>query len=422
MKKLSLLTILAVTGFLSYAQDIDEVKKFAYLGQHAKAKEAVDKFLAVEKNAKKPEGWFYKGYTYNQLSKDSTRTLAESAALKAEAFEALKQYRTLDAKAPLLEEQSNSPLFDIYVGYSSEVGVKAYSNKDPNAAYAAFSKALEVHDYIYANNIAGSNGFKFSALDTTLTLYTAIAASEAKKTDEAIVYHRKLADANVSDAQYVDTYQILSDYYKTKKDKAAFTEMLEKGKKFYPKNNDYWTALEIEEATDGVAKPALFGKYEELMAKHPDNYTIAYNYGVELYHYIYSDETKNANTDSFKTKLVEVMKKAITIKSTLEANFVLANFMYNNSIDVSETARKIRGPKPDDLKRKKALDAEATKMMNDAIPYAEAAVSIFPTVQKPKSSEKLNYRQSVNILKNIYDVKKDAAKLAMYEKLLKEAE
>jgi hypothetical protein len=422
MKQLSLLAVLAITSLIAFSQDIEEIKKFAFLGQNQKAKEAVDKFLAVEKNAKKPEGWFYKGYTCNQLSKDSAKTMAESVALKAEAFEALKKYRSMDAKAVLLEEQSNSPLFDIYVGYSTDIGVKAYSNKDANGAYEGFVKALDVHDYIYANNIVGSGGFKFSALDTTLTLYAAISAAEAKRTDDAIVYHKKLADANVGDPQYIDTYQILADHYKVKKDKAAFAEILEKGRKFYPKNEEFWMAIEIEYATEGVAKPELFTKYDELMAKYPTNYIIPYNCGVELYHYIYSDELKDANTDVYKAKFADVMKKALAIKSTSEANFLMANFLYNNSIDISEVARKIHGPKPDDLKRKKALDAESTKIMTESIPYAEAVISIFPTLQKPKSSEKINYRQAINILKNVYEVKKDAVKVAAYEKMLKEAE
>ena len=159
-----------------------------------------------------------------------------------------------------------------------------------------------------------------------------------------------------------------------------------------------------------------------MVAKHPENYVLPYNYGVELYRYIYSDEMKTANTSAYKEKLPVILNKAIAIKSTGEANFLLANFLYNNSIDLSEDARKIKGPKPADLKRKKEMDAASTKAMNDAIPYAEKVVSLFANVQKPKSSEKINYKQSLVILKNIYEIKKDAAKVASYDKKIKEAE
>lgn len=421
MKKLSLLAILAISLGAASAQDIKEIKNMTLVGQNVKAKEAVDKYLAVEKNASKPEGWYYKGYIYDMVSKDSSKTMDESRALKAESYAALQKYRTLDPKAPLLQEQNNSVLFDLYVGYSSELGVKAYSAKNIEAANNDFVKALEIHDYIFNNNLEGSGGFKFSKLDTTLLLYTAITASELKKPEEAAKYYKMLTDASISDTNYIDAYQFLADHYRTTKNKEGFADIIAKGKKFYPKNNEYWTAMEIEEATDGVAKPGLFDKYEELLTKYPDNYTLPYNYGVELYQYIYSDEMKTANTSAYKTKLPELMKKALAIKSTSEANFLLANFLYNNSIDISEEARKLRGPKPEDLKKRKLLEAEATKSMNDAIPYAEAVNTIFLTIPKPKGSEKVNNKQAFTILKNIYEIKKDAAKVAEYDQKIKAA-
>ena len=423
MKKISLLALLAIAVNIAVAQDIEDVKKFALLGQTAKAKEAIDKFMAIEKNAKRPEGLFYKGYIYNQVSKDSTKSIDENSALKTQAFETLKKYREADPKSGLLNEQNNAPLFDIYVGYSSDLAIKAYNAKNITAAHENFKKGLEVHDYIFANNITGANGFKFSALDTILVLYTAITANELKKTDDAATYYKRLADANVAGDNYIDAYQVLADYYKTKKDKAAFADILSKGRKLYPKNEEYWMALEIENAVDGEVKPGIFKKYEELMANHPDNYTVAYNYGVELYHHIYSDEMKTANTAEYKVKLVEVMKKAIAIKPTIDANFLLTNFLYNNSIDIADEGRKIKGAKPEDIKKRKTLEAESTKAMNDAIPYAESVVSVFEGMTgKKKSSEKINYKQSLTILKNIYEVKKDAAKMAVYDAKIKTAE
>ena len=427
MKKFSLITLLAIAVNIVVAQDIDEVKKFTFLmqtdkAQAAKAKDVIDKFLTVEKNAKKPEGWFYKGYIYNQLSKDSSKTIEQSGELKAQAFEALKKYMEMDAKAELLQDLNNSVFFDLYAAYYSDLGVKSYTDKNVAAANVNFKKALTVHDYIIANNIIGINGFKLSALDTTLILYIGITANEIKKADEAAEYYKKLTDAGVSEIQYIDAYQAQAEYYKSKKDNAAFADILAKGRKFFPKNEEYWMALEIEEAVEGVAKPAVFQKYEELMVKHPESYTLPYNYGVELYHYIYSDEMKNANTDVYKAKLAETMKKAIAVKSTLDANFLLTNFLYNNSIDIADEARKLHGSKPDDLKKKKVLNAESLKAMDAAIPYAEAVETIFAGLTKPKSSEKINFKQALGILKNIYEVKKDAAKMAAYEKKITAAE
>ncbi|MEP7107237.1 MAG: hypothetical protein ABI760_04630 [Ferruginibacter sp.] len=422
MTKFSFLVAFSLLISAANGQDIKEIRNLTLLNQTQKAKEAIDKFLAVPKNAQKGEGWYYKGYIYNQASKDSTKPLAENGELKAAAFEALKKYRELDPKAELLAEQNNSPLFDLYVGYYSDLGVKAYLKKDPASAFDNFRRGLEIHDYLFANNLAGNNGFKFSALDTMLTLYTAIAATEAKKTEEAATYYKRITDADISDPQYIDAYQVLAERYKVAKDKAAFAAIIEKGRKLFPANNEYWMAMEIEEATEGVGKPEIFTRYEELMAKNPDNYTLPYNYSVELYRYIYSDSVKNVNLNDLKNKLPEVLKKAIKIKSTSEANFLLANFLYNNSIDISEDARKMKAVKPEDIKKKKELMVQSDSAMNQAIPYAEAVVSLYPGITKPKSSEKINYKQSLVILKNIYESKKDVAKTATYEKMIKEAE
>ncbi|MBC7689647.1 MAG: hypothetical protein H7211_15870, partial [Aquabacterium sp.] len=260
---------LAVFSFMVsavFSQDIKEIRNFSLLGQTQKAKEAVDKYMAIAKNTQKGEGWYYKGYIYNQISKDSTKTVEDNAALKNQAFDALKKYRELEPKSPLLEEQHNSALYDLYVGFYSELGVKAYLAKNPATAFENFRKALEVHDYINANSLVGNNGFKFSALDTMLTLYTAIAAAEAKKTDSAAAYYQKIVNAGISDPQYLDAYQVLADRYKTTKNKAAFADIISKGRKLFPTNSEYWMALEIEEATDGMTAPGIFPRYEELMA------------------------------------------------------------------------------------------------------------------------------------------------------------
>jgi hypothetical protein len=57
--------------------------------------------------------------------------------------------------------------------------------------------------------------------------------------------------------------------------------------------------------------------------------------------------------------------------------------------------------------------------MTQAIPYAEANVDLFAKIAKPKSSEKINCKQSLSILKNIYEAKKDAEKIAIYDAKIK---
>ena len=76
----------------------------------------------------------------------------------------------------------------------------------------------------------------------------------------------------------------------------------------------------------------------------------------------------------------------------------------------------------DDLKKKKALEADALKMMNDAAGFAETAHGLYPSIKKPKTTDKIHHKQVVTILKNVAEVKKDTAKMAEYDKMLKEME
>ncbi len=421
MKKLLLLAVLAgFTGF-AMAQDLDEIRNMTYLNQTAKAKEAIDKFLASEKNAKKPEGWFWKAYITNQLSKDSTKSVDESSALKTEAFELFKKYRQMDPKATLLAEDNNSPFYDLYSGFGSDLAIKAYNAKNYNASFENFKKALEVQQFSVSNDLVYNTGYKFPALDTLFTQYAALTAIEAKRPDDAVPFHKKIVDAGLAGENFGDSYNFLADYYKGKKDKANFYDVIAKAKKNYPNNARYWTALEIELETDGVPKPEVFKKYEELVAANPTSYDVAYNYAAELFNFINSDASKNVNLAEYKSKLTQALTKVISIKSTFDANFLMTVSHYNNSFDLSDEAGKIKGVKPEDQKKKKALQADALKAINDAIPFGEAGIKGFSELATPTGTEKANYRKLLSMMKNMYEVKKDNVKMAEYDKMLKAA-
>ena len=422
MKKILLLAVLcSFTGF-AMAQDIDDIRNLVILGQNQKAKDALDKYMSIEKNAKKPDSWYWKAYITNQLANDTTKTVEEISAMKTEAFDLFKKYRQMDPKAPLLEEDKNASIYNLYTAFSSYLAIKAYQEKKPDVSFDNFKKALDVVSYSNANNLVFANGNKFPALDTLNVQYAAISANEAKKKDEAAVYHKMLVDAGLAGDTYSDSYNFLVEYYKTKKDKAAFADILTKARKLYPKNDEYWMAMDIEDAVDGIAIPAVFTKYDELAAKYPNSYTVLYYYSAELYNYLNGDGAKDANAPALKTKLAETLKKAIAAKSTFEANFLLTNFLYNSSFDLGEEARKIKGPKPDDLKKKKAMEAEAKKLLNEAVAPGEEALKQFAILQKAKSTDKVHRKQVLNMLKNIYEVKEDRAKVAEYNKLISEAE
>ena len=103
--------ILVVTAGV-FAQDIDDIKVFAGKNQWEKAKEAVDKYLANEKNAKKGEGWFWKAQIYSSIAKDPVFS-KQFPNTRTEAFNAYKKYLELDPKGVVGTINQHSPLFDV---------------------------------------------------------------------------------------------------------------------------------------------------------------------------------------------------------------------------------------------------------------------------------------------------------------------
>jgi hypothetical protein len=64
---LSLLIILGSSRL--FAQSIEDIESQFGKGELDKAKASVDAFLTKEKNAAKPDGWWYKGLIYNEIAK-----------------------------------------------------------------------------------------------------------------------------------------------------------------------------------------------------------------------------------------------------------------------------------------------------------------------------------------------------------------
>ncbi len=91
----TLVILFASTSLM--AQSIEDIKGFAGKNQWDKAKEAVDKYLANEKNAKKGDGWFWKAQVYNSIAKDPAFS-KQFPNTRAEAFTAYKKYIEVDPK------------------------------------------------------------------------------------------------------------------------------------------------------------------------------------------------------------------------------------------------------------------------------------------------------------------------------------
>lgn len=395
-----------------------EIRFNIEIKQFDKAKEGLDKYIADPKNAANALANYYKAYVYSALARDPKKTVAESKNLNEEAFAALKKYTELDPKAPLTKEENNSTLFNIYFSYY-DLGVKFYNEKNFQESYNHFKSSLDVHDYGIVNKLNGPGTLKFAVHDTDLVWNLAVLANELKKKEDALIYYKRIADADLKDEKYVTVYEELILKYKRERNAELFSKYVTAAKKHFPIDIPYWEMKEIEFALGDLQDEALLNKYEELTKALPNNYIVFYNYAIEIDKFISSDASKAkdaAAVNAYRTKIEELYKKAISIKSTLEGNLQLANLYYSKTFDLQERIAKIKGTKPAELKVKNDLIAESKALTLACIPYAEEVVKILSTYKEYKFSDKSNYKLALEILGHGYKVSGDAAKLAEVEK------
>jgi hypothetical protein len=412
MKKIIVLLCLVLASTLTFAQTLAEVQGMMN-GEWdpAQAKDAIDKYLSNPKNDKDADAYFDKAKIYNKYSKDP-ELKGDCPDCKIEAFEALKKCKELDRKNTQLLLDQNHSFLDLYNG-SYQAGVDAYNDKKYTLAFNHFKNTLTIGDYMRDKEIA-----KVPVLDTPVVLNAGLAEQADKNDSLAIFYYQKLADANVSGPAYNGIYEYLVYYYKSQKNDAAFNTALAQGQKLYPADT-YWKTISLSKAIDGLSADDRFKKYDDMIQKDPTNYDLSYDYGVELYNYVYANPDSSVKVESYKPRTYEQLKRTIAIKSTPEDNLMMARYLYNSSFDKSDVASGIKGESPDAIKKRKELNNGALADMNECIPYAEVAYNYYTSLPSLKAAEKENYKASLVILESIYEAKRDAIKQAFYTAKIK---
>ena len=408
-----LLSLLIILGNSSlFAQSIEDIEGQIQKGEYDKAKTSVDAFLTKEKNAAKPDGWWYKGVIYNEIAK-SEKYKALAPEGRMEAFNAFKKYYELDPKAIRATLEQHVRLFDIYNGYF-DLGVAGFSASKFDEAYTSFKNALLVEEYIGGKGYE-YNGFKFPAFDTTLIQNIALSAYRAKRDEDAVVYYKKIADQKVAGKDNVDIYQLLIEYYLKKNDQANAEKYFVLGRELYPAE-DRWYQMELEQV-DAKDKKALFAKYEELMPKYPGKFLMTYNYAVELFNYTYAGDTKPADYKEKQQKVESVIKKTLAInKNYPEANVLMARHYYNVLYDFQDELQAVKGTTPADQKKKADLKTKMNEAADHLITYSQAAYDLYGAKPTLKAGEKGNYNVVASYLSTAYEVKGDKAKADEYRK------
>ncbi len=415
MKKLLSLAM-AISLFVNAgAQDLDQINDLMAKSKFKEAKTGIDKYLLNPKKANDAEGWYYKGRVYNSLSRDSTVPQSDLFQLRNDAYNAFKQNQLLDPADIYMKLETYNSYLDLYFGFY-DLGAKEFNSKNFNGALESFKKSNEVKDFILAKKYTYAQ-ITLYPLDTALVLNTAASAVQAKKEDEAVVYYRKLTDANVSGKDYLEIYEYLVDYYNRKEDQANLQAMLAKAKSYYPEN-EFWYDVEIRNAKKSGDQALLLAKYEELLKQNPKNFTLSYNYGIELYNGLYGKEAKTGDNTEAKQKLTGVLQQAIDNEPNgdVTATVMMANHLFNVAADELNTSNMIKSTKPEDVKKKADMKTQAHKTMDECIKYAESAEKHYDGLPKLTGGQKANYKIMVGYLGDIYSLKNNKAKTAEYEK------
>lgn len=421
MKSFIIAVLLVTTGLGVFAQKIDKAKDLLKANKLADAKTEVDNFLAVEKNKSVSEGWYTKAKVYTAISKDSSLKATVPDARQV-AFDALKQYVQLESTVKEKEKKQLSltldnrqPFVDLYAGYSKD-GASFYNANNYNDALNNFKKTLDIFDFMaqqgWTNNIV---------LDTTTTLYAGISAEKASKLDEAAVYYGKIAEKKATGEGFIEIYKWLSDHYKQKGDIATSQKFVNLGKELYP-TDPFWSGFELDMLREKGTKEQLFAKYEEIIAKYPDNHLFPFNYAVELYTVGYNTDMakRPANSKELIQKAREMASKSVSMKPDYaNAHMLMGQIIYNEAADIAAENKLIRPQggaklKPEELKKKEDLRQQVNKKYDEAIPYFEKVDALLGEQGKLKMEEKGYLKDSYDLLISIYETKGNKEKADVY--------
>lgn len=413
MKKTMLVIFLAVCTTGVFAQNIDKINDMVKAGDLDKAKAGIDQLLTNPKQQKKAEAWVTKAKVYGAIAaSDKFKTLVPDG--RAEAFDAIKKAEEVDKNelTKLLTLDSYKPIYDLYAGYF-DIGASQYNAEKYEDALATFKKSSDVSSYIF------SKGWGLSQLDTTLSYYSALSAMNAKKDDEAAGFFQKLADAKIGGKpEYVTIYRFLAKHYLDKKDPTTMLKYIKQGQELYPKD-DYLPLVEFDYLRGLGDKKAIYAKYEELIASNPQNYEMIIDYANELFNETHVSDVKDRPADYADrlVKIEDLYKKALAIKpEALEANLNLAKHYFNQALFIEEDANKIKGNKPEDVKKRDELKAQVVSLCDKAIPPFETVYNTLSAKDTLKLSEKSELKSACNNLAYCYDRKKDKAKSDFYQK------
>lgn len=443
MKRTFLVLLLAITGLGLQAQKLEKAKSYLEKKKYTEAKTEIDGVVQSDKYKNNSDAWYTRAKIYLDISKDSSLN-ASVADARGTALQSLEEYLKLEdenvkdegKRLLQLKLENNAPLIDLYSAYSHDAA-SYFNGGNYKDAITNFQKCLDVFDILAGRKLITME------YDTTSHLYAGVAAEKAKDPDLAAKYYSSIADRKIKSEGFIDIYKWLANHYMQKDSIAQAQKYLHIGEELYPQD-DFWATYELDMLRDKGTKDQLYQKYEDIIAKDPNNYLMMYNYAVELYQdgYKSNQAERPANSAELITKATALLKKITEVKPDFANTYmVLGQIAYNHGVDIDNKNKAIRPPQGGklsaaQLKEKDDLRTQMLDSFNLAIPYFIKVDDLLDKEGKLKPEQKDVLRNSLDLLLVIYETKrgileqrrnkadasKDKAASADLEKQLKELE
>lgn len=420
MKRLALLSLMTISLLSAFSQKIDKAKDLLTKGKLVDAVLEIDKFLAIDKNKNNPDAIYLKGKILVAISKDNSASDFIPNA-KDSALFLIKQYLETEKKqkdstkrnlAMLMD--NNQLIFELYREFTG-LGASTFQAGKYQDASDNFIKSLDVLNVLISNKMIAN------VFDTTTHLYVGIAAEKAGNKDVAAKYYSLIADRAIVSDGFVEIYKWLADYYNRKEDIASASKYLNQGRKAYPADS-FWDAFDLEMLGEKGTKEQLFKKYDEIIAKFPQNHLYPFNYAVELYQLGYNpDNTKRpANSVELMKSAMAQVRKSIEINpSYANSQMLLGQMIYNEGVDFNTINKTIRPQggvklKPEELKKKDELRKLMTAKFDESLPYFEKVEQLLDVQGKLKMEDKQILKDAFDLMITIYENKAKPEKVTEY--------
>jgi tetratricopeptide (TPR) repeat protein len=362
MKKILSLGLFSMICCISYAQSGKVISAYEYLkvGALANAKMAIDTAVVHPKTADNAKTWFYYGNTYNAIARSeqkSQRELDIDAVDKA--ISGYLKALSLDTKGKYTKE-INTELAILKTLLVNQA-IEAFNKKGFEFALTKFTKAVEIAE-------------KVGVQDTIAYFYGAVSASQAGKTDEALVLYKKCVDVKCCGA---DVFVAMASIYRNRKDDDNLKNIIEQGRTRYPANAALVLELLNLQLSNKNYEEAIVS-IELALSQTPDDKNLHFAMGMA------QDYVGNAE------EAISAYRNAIAIDSRyFEANFNLGALFNNIGDEFAEKANKLdyktEGDKIDNL------HAQATVEYKKALPLLKKSYEIKSNDPQVKLSLRILY-------------------------------